>query len=155
MRRSSAATTRYIKTMIRPYQASEKDVILHIWKTASTIAHPFLSAEQVAEAEAMIRDQFLDMAEVWVAEADQSPVGFIALIEAEVGGLFVLPDHQGQGHGKRLLDLAVAKRGGLTLGVFAQNQQARAFYEAYGFAFEEERMDAFFGHQEVRMRLTP
>ena len=66
--------------MIRPYSPSDKPAVLHIWREASAIAHPFLSAALVAQAEAMIRDQFLDLAETWMIDADDTPAGFIALL---------------------------------------------------------------------------
>ena len=93
--------------MIRPYSPSDKPAVLHIWREASAIAHPFLSAALVAQAEAMIRDQFLDLAETWMIDADDTPAGFIALLGNEVGGLFVLPSHQGKGYGRALLDHAL------------------------------------------------
>lgn len=139
--------------MIRPYSPSDKSTVLDIWRAASAIAHPFLSQKLVAEAEAMIRDQFLDLAETWMIAQGATPVGFIALLGNEVGGLFVLPDHQGKGYGRALLDHAQARREALTLSVFAANHTARRFYEAYGFTPLEERLNPFFKHKEIVMRL--
>ena len=101
----------------------------------------------------MIRDQFLDLAETWMIDADDTPAGFIALLGNEVGGLFVLPSHQGKGYGRALLDHARHTRAELELCVFAANHRARGFYKAYGFQAGEERLNAFFGQREIVMHL--
>ena len=62
--------------MIRPYEASDKDAVLTIWRAAS--AHPFLSPDLTDQAEAMIRDVFLDIAETWIGEECGRPAGFAA-----------------------------------------------------------------------------
>lgn len=141
--------------MIRPYTASDQERLLHIWRTASAQAHPFLSAEKTAQAEAMIRDTFLPVAETWLACSDGTPAGFIALIGEETGGLFVRPGWQGQGLGRALLDHALTRRARLELDVFTENRRALLFYRRYGFTEVEERMNAFFGHPEIRMRHDP
>ncbi|MFW8596256.1 GNAT family N-acetyltransferase [Cribrihabitans neustonicus] len=141
--------------MIRPYTPSDEERVLHIWRSASAQAHPFLSAEQTAQAETMIRETFLPMAETWLACPGGTPAGFIALIGEEAGGLFVLPGFQGLGLGRALLDHALTRRSRLELDVFTENQRALQFYCHYGFAKVEERMNALFGHSEIRMRYDP
>lgn len=140
--------------MIRPFDAGDTGDILTIWREASAIAHPFLSAAFQAEAEAAIRDIYLPMAETWVAEAAGSPVGFIALIGEIVGGFFVLPEWQGQGIGRRLMDHAVYLRSELQLEVFRDNAAGQKFYTAYGFASVGEKLDEASGHMVVQMRYS-
>ncbi|MFY0595551.1 MAG: GNAT family N-acetyltransferase [Cognatishimia sp.] len=137
--------------MILPYSASDKDAVLHIWKAASAIAHPFLSADVTNQAEAMIRDQLLDMAEVWMVEYSGQKVGFIAFLGDEIGGLFVLPDYQGLGIGQKLLVKAKEARAELTLSVFTENPKAQGFYQHHGFRETERLTSDFFGHEEIRM----
>lgn len=141
--------------MIRAYELSDRDSVLHIWREASALAHPFLAKAKVAEAETMIRDSFLPVAETWLACPDGTPAGFIALLGEEAGGLFVLPAFQGQGLGQALLDHALTRRPRLELDVFAENRRAFGFYRRYGFTVVEERMNAFFGHPEIRMQFEP
>ncbi|MFW8635094.1 GNAT family N-acetyltransferase [Cribrihabitans pelagius] len=141
--------------MIRPYAPSDQERVLHIWRTASAIAHPFLSAEKTDQAETMIRESFLPVAETWLACPGGTPAGFIALIGEEAGGLFVLPDSQGRGLGRALLDHALTRRARLELDVFTGNRRALRFYRRYGFTVVEQRMNAFFGHPEIRMRFNP
>lgn len=64
-------------------------------------------------------------------------------------GMGVLRSHTGQGHGRRLIEVAVAwarDEAGLSwieLGVFATNPRARALYRRMGFAEQGLRPDAF------------
>jgi len=141
--------------MIRPYQSGDKSAVISIWREASTLAHPFLTADQMDQAAAMIRDHFLDIAETYIADQHGKPVGFIALMGNEVGGLFLRPDYHGQRIGKALMDQAVKAHGALSLEVFKDNTIGRRFYQSYGFVEGAEKMDAFFGHKVLKLSLTP
>jgi len=139
--------------MIRPYVTGDKPAVLSIWRETSALAHPFLTAEFTDMAEAMIADVFLDMADTWITEDTNGPVGFVALIGNEVGGLFVRPAHHGKGYGRAMMDLAVAQVGALELDVFSLNMIGRKFYQRYGFEEGEERLDEQSGQRVLRLRL--
>lgn len=67
----------------------------------------------------------------------------------EVFTLYVLPDHQGQGHGRALLQacfrcLSIGGRGSAIIWVLAANP-SRFFYEAMGGAAVAEREEQLFG----------
>lgn len=137
--------------MIRPYEPGDAGAILKIWREASDYAHPFLSEAFQQEAEVLIRDTYLPMAETWLATQAGEPVGFIALIGDEVGGFFVRPSCHGRGYGRALMDHAVQLRGSLQLGVFRDNPVGRRFYDAYGFTVTGEQLDEASGHPLLRM----
>ena len=87
------------------------------------------------EVRAWTRDTLLPKAEVWIAEIDGRPAGYLALVDDILDHLYVEPRHQGQGVGSLLLAKAKALRPtGLRLFTFRRNRPARAFYEARGFA---------------------
>ena len=140
--------------MIRPYTATDKHAVLSIWRETSELAHPFLTTEQLDQAETMIRDQFMDMAETYIAELDGEPVGFVALIGNQVGGLFLRPRLHGRGIGKALMDRAVQAKGPLSLEVFTDNPIGRKFYSSYGFVEGSEKVDPFFGHPVLELSFT-
>jgi putative acetyltransferase len=71
--------------------------------------------------------------QAWVAEADGRVVGFIAFAEGWVNHLYVTPEFQGQGIGKRLMAIAKESNPSLQLWVFESNEPAIAFYERQGF----------------------
>ncbi len=141
--------------MIRPYQNDDKSTVISIWREASGLAHPFLSSAQMDEAASMIREHFLDIAETYIAEHDGAPVGFIALIGTEVGGLFLRPAFHGRGIGKALMDNAVARCGAVQLEVFTDNAIGRKFYKSYGFVEGAEKVDPHFGLMTKELSYTP
>lgn len=67
-------------------------------------------------------------------------VGLLELKPGWVEKLYIRPDHQGRGLGRRLLDFAKAQDTELRLWTFERNHIARRFYEANGFA-EIDRTD--------------
>lgn len=72
--------------------------------------------------------------EVWVAELDGAVVGFAAVAPGWLDQLYIDPECQGIGIGRRLLDLAKERQPDeLRLHAFARNARARRFYEAAGF----------------------
>lgn len=149
--RKTQFSSRDMPDMIRPYTPADKPAVLSIWREASALAHPFLTTEATDQAEAMIRDHFLDLAETYMVDVAGAPVGFISLIDHEVGGLFLRPAFHGRGIGRALMDRAVARKGYLELDVFTKNSIGRRFYQNYGFTAGEERINGFFGHPEIRM----
>ena len=102
-----------------------------------------------------MRNVYLAYAETWVCEVHGSVVGFIALIDAEIGGLFVDPGFHGQGLGRALVDKAVGEKGPLSVEVFEQNVIGRRFYNAYGFCGAEASLHESSGHMTVHMTYMP
>ena len=50
--------------------------------------------------------QLLPIAETWVVEEDGELVDVMSVIDDLIGGLFTHPDHQGNGHGRALVEHA-------------------------------------------------
>jgi ribosomal protein S18 acetylase RimI-like enzyme len=81
-----------------------------------------------------IREVVLRRSRVWVAVRDGELVGYAALEGDTLEHLYLRPDARRQGLGTLLLDEVRAHTpDGLTLHVFQQNTEARAFYEHHGF----------------------
>jgi putative acetyltransferase len=119
--------------MIRKFQTKDTDALIAIWRSASSLAHPFLNEAFVAQETINLRTLYLPNAETWVLEDNETPVGFIALIGDEIGGLFLDPSLHGRGFGKTMVDHAVDTKGSLRVEVFEKNAIGRRFYERYGF----------------------
>lgn len=119
--------------MIRPYEPTDADAMVAVWRASSDLAHPFLTrAFQDGEAD-NVRNVYTQFADIHVKEHNGEVIGFIALIENELGAIFLAPEFHGQGIGRELMDHAVALRGTLTLDVFEGNAIGRRFYASYGF----------------------
>ncbi|HYD43823.1 MAG TPA: GNAT family N-acetyltransferase [Phenylobacterium sp.] len=99
---------------------------------------PSLADEVDPGALAYFAEEVLPQNEVWVSETAAGVIGVIAFTPEWVNHLYVLPDHQGQGLGGVLLDIAKAQSRDLQLWTFVGNTKARRFYEARGFVLEEE-----------------
>lgn len=141
--------------MIRKYQQNDADAVVSVWRRASDFAHPFLTEEfQDSESE-NVRNVYPRFAEIWVKEIDGEIVGFIALIESEVGAIFLSPDCHGQGFGREMMDFAVAQKGALTVEVFKENAVGRRFYDKYGFRPAGETLHEPSGHMIVKMAFDP
>lgn len=120
--------------VIRPY-APETDLkkLSRIWLDASLLAHPFVGERRLLEQRALIEDQYLPNAQTLVACIDDQPCGFISLLDTYIGGIFVSPDRQGLGIGRKLIAHALNLKGALELEVYTQNRRAVAFYAGLGF----------------------
>jgi putative acetyltransferase len=136
---------------IRRYQPSDADAVIAIWEAANALAHPFLSRDFVDTVRADMRAVYLPNAETWIAERDGRPVGFIAMIGTEIGGLFLDPRYHGKGFGRAMVDTVVAAKGSLQVEVFANNRIGRAFYDCYGFVPIDEYVHEQSGQVTIRM----
>ena len=124
--------------MMRKYTTKDTDALIEIWDNAESAAHPFLPKSVRDKVREDMRKIYLPNAETWVLEVDGSPVGFIAMIDTEIGGLFLKTSHQGKGMGHQMVDYVVDLKGPLTVEVFKDNKIGLPFYERYGFAVTSE-----------------
>lgn len=119
---------------IRGYAgAGDRKRVLEIWLAASRTGHPFLTEADLEAQRRLVRDVYLEQAETWVAVEGGAIQGFIGLLDAHVGGLFVDPPRHGRGIGAMLIRHAAALKGPLTVEVYAANTGALAFYRSLGF----------------------
>ncbi|WP_459501122.1 N-acetyltransferase family protein [Bacillus sp. C1] len=106
----------------------------------------------------------LEHSHLFVAEADDQIVGFANFSpikhqnEAELGAIYLLPEHQGNGIGTALLQRGITVLDGVKkvyIHVEAANAKGKCFFEAKGFAALEEFEENFEGHnlQTIRMVL--
>ena len=138
--------------MIRLYQEKDTEMIIDVWYQASLIAHPFLTEAFLQEEKTRLREIFLPNSQTWVYEEAGQVVGFISLVDSEVGGIFVRPSNQRQGIGKALMDKARSLHNYLELDVFEANKSGRAFYAKYGFAPIKKYREAETGEITIRLR---
>jgi putative acetyltransferase len=139
--------------MIRKYKTEDTGALIRIWDNAEPLAHPFLSTEVRDQVRKDMRNMYLPNAETWVLEGDGLPVGFIAMIDTEIGGLFLDPSQQGKGLGRQMVDHVVAIKGPLTVEVFKDNKIGLPFYERYGFTVTGEGMFEASGDETFKMAM--
>ncbi|WP_212630955.1 N-acetyltransferase [Pseudomonas sp. KB-10] len=138
--------------MIRLYHPADSDAVLDLWLKASILAHDFVPESFWREQLPAMRDLYLPQAETLVLEEKGQVLGFASLHEQRLAALFVSPDAQGRGLGRRLLDEAKRRRDSLELGVYRANTRAVAFYRAGRFVTVNETRDPHTGQPELTMR---
>lgn len=145
-----------MEIQIRAYEASDLSTLSAIWFDASMLAHPFLGEARLRAQRTLVEDIYLPGSETWVACRADEPVGFIGLLGASIGGLFVAPAMHGHGIGRALVAHALAIKGALDLEVYADNRAACAFYARLGFEEVSRRDEDDDGlpFANIRMRST-
>ncbi len=123
-------------TVIRPAEADDAAAIASVHTASRAATMPYLppqtrTSDQVTR---WVRDVVLRDCRTWVAVRDSEVVGFAAVAGEMLDHLYLRPDVLRQGIGTLLLDEIERNTSGpLTLYVFQQNTDARAFYECHGF----------------------
>lgn len=124
------------KTQIRFAAEADAGVIARIHMTSRSAAMPYLppqkrNHEQVTR---WVRDVLLKQCRTWVAVRDAEITGYAALDGDMLEHLYLRPDVRRQGIGTLLLnEVRRHSQDGVSLHVFQQNTDARAFYERHGF----------------------
>ncbi|WP_121116677.1 acetyltransferase [Croceibacterium ferulae] len=118
---------------IRRNRPEEGERIVSIWRNAVDATHAFLSPDDRAALDELVRG-FLPTAPLWVAtDRDDSPIAFMLLDGGHMEALFVDPAHHGLGIGTALVQHGLSLHGQMTTDVNEQNAQAVGFYERMGF----------------------
>ena len=106
---------------------------MDIWYSASTVVHPFLEKSFIDKVTSDMRNLYIPGSDTWVYVEDNSIIGFVSMIDNEIGGLFILPDDQSKGVGRKLVDFIAETHKNIEVEVFEKNDVARKFYQKYGF----------------------
>ena len=140
--------------IIRKYKDEDLKDVLSSWESASKNAHPFLTEEFLAQERYNIPNVYLPIAETWVIEQESLVIGFIALLDNEIGAIFVKSEFHGTGAGRALMDKAKTLRNGLEVEVFKDNSIGRKFYSSCGFETMKEMIHEQTGNIILRMKFT-
>ncbi len=140
--------------MIRKYKESDIENVIKIWYDASALAHPFLKAAFVEKVKRDMRELYLPNALTWVYEEDGEVIGFVSMLENEIGGLFVNPDEHARGIGTVLVNHVRLMHEHLEVEVFENNKIGRAFYNKYGFLSYKESIHEETRQMVLRMKCT-
>jgi ribosomal protein S18 acetylase RimI-like enzyme len=124
------------KTRIRFAEDADADVIACIHMASRLATMPYLPPQERSHEEVTrwIRDVLLRQCRTWVAVRETEIAGYAALDGDMLEHLYLRPDARRQGIGTLLLDeVRRHSPDGVSLYVFQQNTDARAFYESHGF----------------------
>jgi putative acetyltransferase len=118
---------------IRPGIPADVPRALAIWRAAVDATHGFLTPEDRAEIDAMVAEQFLPNAPLWLAEDADGIQGFLVMDGTMIDALFVDPAMHGRGIGTALVAHALKLAPGATVEASEQAANALPFYLACGF----------------------
>ncbi len=120
--------------LIRRANLDDMAALARLHRHTVTTSLPFVPRLHTPEEDAWwFAEQLYATNEVWLAETEAAPAGYIAFRPGFIEHLFIHPDRQGTGLGPQLLGKAKAAFAELSLWTFQQNQRARRFYEKHGF----------------------
>jgi putative acetyltransferase len=139
--------------MIRKHLDSDLETILDIWDQSSSLAHPFLDSVFVEKVRHDMRNMYVPDSETWVYEENNSVTGFISMLENEIAGLFVYPNHHSKGIGTQLVNYIREFYDDLEVEVFEQNIIGRAFYDKYGFKLMRSFIHEPSNHKVMRLNM--
>lgn len=123
-------------TEIRLADAADAPVIARIHMASRMAAMPYLPPQKRSHDQVTlwVADVLFKTCRTWVAVRDTEILGYAALEGDVLEHLYLSPDVRRQGIGTLLLDeVRRHSPDGVSLHVFEQNTDARAFYERHGF----------------------
>ena len=124
---------------IRRSQPADGDTLMDVWLRSVRATHGFLTEADVQSLLPHVRDYLASADEgLWVLCTDGGEVmGFMGMSGSKVESLFLAPEHQRRGGGRRMIQHAREVGGDdLTVDVNEQNPDACRFYQACGFVVE-------------------
>ncbi|SHM71277.1 GNAT family N-acetyltransferase [Streptomyces yunnanensis] len=124
------------ETKIRLAATADAAAIAHIHLASRAAAMPYLPPQKRGHEQVTrwFKEVVLTTCRVWVAVRGTEILGYAALEGDLLEHLYLRPDLRRQGIGTLLLDeVRRHSPDGLSLHVFQQNTEARAFYARHGF----------------------
>lgn len=140
--------------MIREYKPSDIQQIEEIWLQASAISQSFLSDAFTESERIKLSTVYIHHTDTWVYEENRVIKGFIAMIDNEIGALFIHPDNHRQGIGSLLIDFVAMLHEMLEVEVFKKNTMARAFYKKFGFKPIKEHFHDEANQELIRLKYS-
>lgn len=108
--------------------------LICIWEKSVKTTHLFLSEDEVKTIKKYIPQALNDIAHLIIAEnTDKIPVAFMGIETQKLEMLFITPEEQGNGLGKKLIQYGIKNYSINELTVNEQNPLAKGFYEYMGF----------------------
>ena len=131
---------------VSAYESTDSIELVNMWRASFEFAVGIKDPNPIQDQLNFFLREVISQNKVRVAKRENVIVGFLASAPDSVSHLYVRVQNIGQGVGAHLLGLAkLESEGSLWLYTFAQNTNARRFYERHGFKEASRRLSA--GHR--------
>ncbi len=130
-------------------------VLSEAWRASHSFCGPdFLARHTPEERTEYLKAESQQGKRVFTIENGGKVLGLVSLCGSEIGDLYVLPEAQGLGYGRLLLDFAVRQAPETpTLWLLENNTAAQRFYEDAGFTFTgRENRSGKLAEREMTLR---
>ena len=122
---------------VRGARPADHEAMVRLWERSVRATHHFLTERDIEVLRPLVAEELAsDAIGWWVLEsAAGALLGFLGFANQTIEGLFIDPDHRGEGGGSALV--AFAQRlaaGSLAVDVNEQNEDAVGFYASLGFS---------------------
>lgn len=122
-------------TFLGDLSMHDADELACVWEASVRTTHAFLTEEDIQFYKTLLKEKYLSQVELYVIRNSRNAIAaFMGLSETEVEMLFVHPQEQGKGYGKRLLFYALCEKHINRVDVNEQNEKAFSFYKHLGYA---------------------
>lgn len=110
------------------------DELTSVWELSARSSHNFLSEADFEYFKPLIRNQYLQAVNIFAVRNSEGKIAaFMGLSDDMVEMLFILPEEQGKGYGKALLNMATDEYGITKVDVNEDNEKAYKFYLHLGY----------------------
>ncbi len=104
-----------------------------LWRQSVAQTHTFLTNKDIDEIENYVPQALKEVEHLVVAQNNGDYLGFMGIEKYRLEMLFLLPQHIGQGVGRKLIEFGIKKYQINEVIVNEQNPKAIGFYEHLGF----------------------
>ena len=104
-----------------------------LWRQSVAQTHTFLTNKDIDEIENYVPQALKEVEHLVVAQNNGDYLGFMGIEKYRLEMLFLLPQHIGQGVGRKLIEFGIEKYQINEVTVNEQNPKAIGFYEHLGF----------------------
>jgi Acetyltransferases len=139
--------------MIKQLQALQLNEVMDIWLKTNISAHNFIPEQYWLKNYDVVKNEYIPISQTFIYEEDNIVKAFVSILNNSfIGALFVLPEYQGLGIGKKLMDYCKALHSSLELCVYKENINAVNFYKCCGFDVIKEQTNEDSGFMEYVMK---
>ena len=136
---------------ILPYEPADAIELVNMWRASFEHGVGIKDPNAIEGQISYFRNQVVMENQVRVVKDKNSIVAFLAFNSDSVSQLYVRVQNIGRGLGSRLLGIAKTEsNGSLWLYTFAQNSNARRFYEKHGFLEVERESENMYKLEAIK-----